>query len=999
MLEVKNICKTYRPKKGAETKALDDVSVAFPEKGMVFLLGKSGSGKSTLLNICGGLDKADSGEIVIKGRSSKDFTPTDFDSYRNTLVGFVFQEYNILYEFSVEDNIALSLELQNKKRDQQKIDKILESIDLKEFAKRKPNTLSGGQKQRVAIARALVKEPQIILADEPTGALDSATGRQVLDTLKKLSSDRLVIVVSHDREFAENYADRIIELKDGKIVSDRTREGDSALLKNVQFIGNDAVAVRDGSALTDEDMAAIRQFLSAAKGGAVLRTDGEAVQQAKNAAPNEITGVFEPTRGQPETRAYSAEEQTFIRSRMPFRHAFRMGANSIRIKPVRLAFTIFLCFVAFVTFGMFSTVMFYNSRSMTVKTLEESDLRFVRYEKAYQATYKEYETFNGVTTEIDSYETTQFTPMTDNEISALQKKYPGSIAGVNTGFAITGLELKDERFYNSSFQGFAFCSENAAVNILAGRKPQNAGEAMISDYTFASMQFGDLQDDDGHNIELENYNDFTKIPEQAPFFTDQTVKIVGVYEAEKVPEIYLPVRDASLSQRPTDSDNELERLITDWEYENRNGFYSYLLMHESMSPAYFDYVQAVREEEENRPPEEMDIYSLFLQSYTESNIFVGENSTFNNIEYFNTYDNANGRPLLDLFDLSGKTLNTVGAGEIAISVADYGNLLYYNLKDLASLRYDELLEKGETEKAQALWDEYLGPFSSSSINDAIDILYRVPSTSDRQEVFDALGQIDDFLKRYDITLPLTLSNDELFLDETVRLAGVFISDETGFFYLGKDLFNKFYRGHDAFVTEKYETKYVQSENAYLELIFIPQSAYRQDIKALVDSIFTVNDDDSTASISNAIVDEILKVNITMFGVKIISLGIGFGFTLFAVLLMFNFISASITAKKQEIGILRAIGARSTDIFKIFWSESLIIAAACLVLSVIACVVLCPVINMAIISNTSLRVSLLVFSPVSFLFMAAVALITATISTLLPVAVYSKKPPIESIRAL
>lgn len=251
ILEVKNICKTYRPKKGAETKALDDVSVSFPETGMVFLLGKSGSGKSTLLNICGGLDRADSGEIIIKGKSSKDFTPTDFDSCRNTLVGFVFQEYNILSEFTVEDNIALALELQNKKRDEKRIAEILKNVDLEEFAKRKPNTLSGGQKQRVAIARALVKEPQIILADEPTGALDSQTGRQVLDTLKKLSAHTLVIVVSHDREFAENYADRIIELKDGKIIADRTREGDAAQLKNVQFIGNDTIAVRDGSALTD----------------------------------------------------------------------------------------------------------------------------------------------------------------------------------------------------------------------------------------------------------------------------------------------------------------------------------------------------------------------------------------------------------------------------------------------------------------------------------------------------------------------------------------------------------------------------------------------------------------------------------------------------------------------------------------------------------------------------------------------------------------------------
>ena len=205
MLEVKNLVKHYSTKGGVTVKALDNVSVTFPETGMVFLLGRSGSGKSTLLNVSGGLDKPDSGEIIVKGRSSKDFSQADFDSYRNTYVGFVFQEYNILNDFTVEQNIALALQLQSKPNDKKAVNDILNQVDLKGLGKRKPNTLSGGQKQRVAIARALIKNPEIIFADEPTGALDSNTGRQVLDTLKKLSETKLVVVVSHDREFAEFY--------------------------------------------------------------------------------------------------------------------------------------------------------------------------------------------------------------------------------------------------------------------------------------------------------------------------------------------------------------------------------------------------------------------------------------------------------------------------------------------------------------------------------------------------------------------------------------------------------------------------------------------------------------------------------------------------------------------------------------------------------------------------------------------------------------------------
>ena len=144
MLEVIHRTKLYKTKGGADVRALDDVSLRFPEKGMVFLLGRSGSGKSTLLNVCGGLDSPTSGEIVVKGRSSKDFTQSDFDSYRNTFVGFVFQEYNILDEFSVEDNIALALELQGKPKDKKTIEKLLADVDLSGYAKRKPNTLSGG---------------------------------------------------------------------------------------------------------------------------------------------------------------------------------------------------------------------------------------------------------------------------------------------------------------------------------------------------------------------------------------------------------------------------------------------------------------------------------------------------------------------------------------------------------------------------------------------------------------------------------------------------------------------------------------------------------------------------------------------------------------------------------------------------------------------------------------------------------------------------------------
>ena len=534
MLEVKHLCKTYQTKKGVETRALNDVSIVFPETGLIFLLGKSGSGKSTLLNICGGLDNADSGEIVIMGKSSQEFAATDFDSYRNTFVGFVFQEYNILNEFTVEDNIAIALELQNKKRDQEKIAELLKSVDLEEFAKRKPNTLSGGQKQRVAIARALVKEPRIILADEPTGALDSQTGKQVLDTLKKLSADKLVIVVSHDREFAELYADRIIELKDGEIISDISRNGSVADLPNVQFVGRNTISVRDGSALSDEDLQNIKRFLTVSKSGVIVSNEPQVVEKTqKDAAVGAAAGMFEKTEDQPSQRVYTVEERTMIRSHMPFRHAFRMGSASIRVKPVRLVFTIFLCLIAFIVFGLFSTLMFYDEQAITEKSLAASDIQYLNYSKGYRTTVYTYKTQDGETELESTTDSVYTTLMTAQEYRTLNDTYAGSIATIGYPGGISNLSFDDTRFYLDEYAGFAFAEDESPVEILAGRLPENENEAAVSDYTFSCMQFGVLTDAEGKEIELSDYEDYSKIPVQ--YLSDQELKIVGVYAAEPIP--------------------------------------------------------------------------------------------------------------------------------------------------------------------------------------------------------------------------------------------------------------------------------------------------------------------------------------------------------------------------------------------------------------------------------------------------------------------------------
>ena len=221
MLELKSITKAYKLKEQS-VMALDGISVCFRRSEFVSILGPSGCGKTTLLNIIGGLDRYTDGELIIDGVSTKKYKDKDWDNYRNHRVGFVFQNYNLIPHQTVLENVELALTLSGIKRKERKARaiEVLNMVGLGDKLRSRPNQLSGGQMQRVAIARALVNDPEIILADEPTGALDSKTSLQIMELLKQVSKDRLVIMVTHNPELAENYSTRIVRLLDGKLISD-----------------------------------------------------------------------------------------------------------------------------------------------------------------------------------------------------------------------------------------------------------------------------------------------------------------------------------------------------------------------------------------------------------------------------------------------------------------------------------------------------------------------------------------------------------------------------------------------------------------------------------------------------------------------------------------------------------------------------------------------------------------------------------------------------------
>ena len=221
MLKLVDIKKDYKVASGA-VHALKGVSLNFRPNEFVCILGASGCGKTTLLNIIGGLDQYTSGDLIIQGKSTKHFKDRDWDVYRNHRIGFVFQSYNLIPHQTVLGNVELALTISGVSREERKkrAAEALKRVGLGEELDKKPNQLSGGQMQRVAIARALVNDPDILLADEPTGALDSNTSVQIMDLIKEIAGERLVIMVTHNPELAESYASRIVRLKDGLVESD-----------------------------------------------------------------------------------------------------------------------------------------------------------------------------------------------------------------------------------------------------------------------------------------------------------------------------------------------------------------------------------------------------------------------------------------------------------------------------------------------------------------------------------------------------------------------------------------------------------------------------------------------------------------------------------------------------------------------------------------------------------------------------------------------------------
>lgn len=946
MLELKNVCKTYQTKGGVQVQALKNVSLSFGETGMVFLLGKSGSGKSTLLNLCGGLDSPDSGEIVIKGRSSKEFSGADFDSYRNTFVGFVFQEYNILDEFTVEDNVALALELQGKKKDKAAIDDLLRQVDLEGYAKRKPATLSGGQKQRIAIARALVKNPQIIMGDEPTGALDSNTGKQVFDTLKKLSRDKLVLIVSHDRDFAETYADRIIEMRDGQVVSDtvKTEGRREDIDSNVTVTDAGLITVRKGTELTPSAIERINAMLTGTESDIVISTSAVGNAELRKAGKINANGgvdVFMPTETQPEVKAYAAGESKFIRSRLPAGKAFKIGASGLKGKPFRLIATIFLSCVAFILFGLMSTFMMYNPAAVKRAAIKDSSEKYLSV-----SLKRDSETLKiGDTTLANIEKATGIAPV-------------GVLSADNLVFYADAVRNADAR-YSSIYNPMGAVVYDAdrmtamGVSLASGAWP--AGEETASNAfgtvriipvaisRFQAQMYIDMglnnyviaEDAALKNREIKTYSDLVGMP--LTFGADRSVyyKISGVFDCGEIDKAYSDI---------TGADN--------WSLQYR----------------YTDYMQT-------------SLHTALVINAASRRGFVSDNNASSRMYLYGTSGNAltvayrSNLPSVVCIGSDGKTADKISSDDIYVP--------YETVRNTVLAHYG---------------------YGDEEINRLLDSVYRADDEgegysgglafADEATLGNATPRLmETFLKSY------PAANGTVYEAQTgagrnvkMNLAGIAYdtADASADIGIVSDDFAYSENGGVRDTNEIYKSVLLPLANV---------SARQIDTLVNINGIAKV-DPSSTLYVSTPFVANIDSASEIIEMLGKIFLYTGIALAIFAALLLFNFISASIAQKKKEIGILRAVGARGSDVFKIFFAETLILVAVCLVISLILSAVLCVGIN-NIIRNQSALVSydLLIFGPLNALIIIAIAAVVAVVGTFVPVYLTARKKPVEAIRSL
>lgn len=964
MLELKKISKTYKSKKGSSCNALKNINIKFPDKGLVFILGKSGSGKSTLLNIIGGLDAPDAGEIVIKGKSSKDFSQKDYDAYRNTFLGFIFQEYNVMDDFSVYDNVALSLKLQNQKVDKEVVEDILDKVGLKGFEKRKPNELSGGQKQRVAIARALVKQTEIILGDEPTGNLDSNTSKQIFKILGKLAQNKLVIIVSHDRDSAEKYADRIIELADGEVIADvsKRHEGVEDFL-----ITNKTITIPSDRPLNAQEIRKVNKALNEKPLKIRQRSDSRF----------EKTGTVESQKN---------DGCRLIRSKFPNKYATQLGVSNFKTKKFRLVVTIFLTVISLALFGLSQIFAGYDIAVASSKSFEENNISEIVLK---QGTYiEEFDSFNMSSMETIDKQTydklTQDYVTNHLDFYSLEMTYKNPEFDImNMIMSMVGRNLSTP--YTTTSQGVVIAELSDikkyfggdACEIIKGSYPLDTDvKVVITDYLADSLiainknqylqeiaamgdEYNYLKDDLYEYILLVGINDIMglKVDVSGIISTDYKTKYKDLIDTY----------NASSDQFTSHADYDKYCL------EVKN-YYSILF---AKSETFINSVNttvgyAKVSTIKFRPT--FGEYKKGLPStkyaYKLDELIKQLNVSGYDMQYL--YDNKILSDGADSYINDSNIKNPV-----IIPLTTYKEILEQYV-----LKMEEELEKNEdSSKRQSLTE------AQALLNNLIVGNY----------IFDA-NAIKDYQKINMGTFNLLDIADGPVYEEYLNVVGVI-----DFNLLTQKIPATASYGSIvcAIFSDENIVKSAAANNSLRAIyVTLPNSErlVREYLKIANDN-FIYHESEISATLY--LVSNIFKIFSIVFQWVALIMGI------FSTILLFNFITISVVNKQKEIGILRAIGAKGSDVGKIFLIESTIMGAITVICSWGLIFLGTHLINSLLVNSFKSylqstiinRITLLTvgFTPI-FAVLVACALVVL-FATIIPVIKISRMKPVDAIKKL
>ncbi len=890
LLELKNIQKTYSTKNGVTFRALNNVSLTFESSGLVYIVGASGSGKSTLLNVIGGLDSYDSGEYVLAGKRMNALRGSEVDSLRNKLMGFVFQEFNLIDTLSVFENVKLALDMQSRK-DNKAVHEALAAMGIDDKAKNKTKDLSGGQRQRVSIARALVKDPRIILADEPTGALDSATTDEVVKILKDLSKDRLVIVVTHDMDMAAKTGDRIIEMKDGCVYRDvrRKAEGESVVTTDTQLFSDTLMSVPAGVKVSDSDVEEINEIMAQSMRKTYINVESDP-RKVKAMFPNLREAVNsdgkKPKAGEDEALSSEAfvphkrvdspmESVEFKKSRLPLLKSIRLALNNLNFKKARLALTIIISFIAFILFGVAQSFTSFDVRAAYTATLVREDFKSMAVTTAgseFSSAKKRIASsdFIKLSETVEGVKYSQVYDMTFIPV-------PGD-----------GLSIPNAL---SSFDGVIEIDDisDCGFSVMYGSSsPKGTDGAIISEYAARSLletgavKGKDISDLIGMTLNLMSGPNFI---------------IDGIFECG-------------------DIDDLLYGNNVDW--------------------------QAFKSKLEGGWAQ-LYVSKGFIDSYGK-NMFESGSS----VQYKLKGSSASNNSSYD----TRATLEFLPVGSFPEG---------YNVVPVEGMGVIE--RPGDIIVSQNVIS---GITSVSPSSDYVSLLREFNADPER---------------RFTVYFDKTGGNSKIpgYATADFRIVGVID---------GKEGSDGYFNDSVIFMLESERENIIDNVFYPVKLIAALDGV---DAARFVDAVYDNGFGLSAEFISN------YDMALTFISVlRYVLLGLSLLFCILVIVLLYGFISTSIRMTRKQIGILRALGAKKADTFKIYAVEGFIVTIFSLVLAIVAIMIGAPMLNALVGTMFGHYFSLFTIGAIVYVTMAALALAVTLVSVFIPLRKFNKITPVSAI---